>query len=144
MNEMPDNELDDLFRKSAEEIDIPFDPEAWLRMEKKLDNGSSNGNGKWKRWGLLALLLLLISTGAYIWLSGSGNGNLVSQNKNIQTDTLLAKDDKPSSKERGQIERGQIERGQIERGQIERGQIERGQIERGQIERGQIERGQIE
>ncbi|MDJ1493572.1 hypothetical protein QNI19_11560 [Cytophagaceae bacterium DM2B3-1] len=140
MNEMPDNELDDLFRKSAEEIDIPFDPEAWLRMEKKLDNGSSNGNGKWKRWGLLALLLLLISTGAYIWLSGAGNGNLVSQNKKGLPDTLLAKDNRPNYKERGQIERGQIERGQIERGQIERGQIERGQIERGQIERGQIEK----
>ena len=43
MSEIPDDELDDLFRKSAEETEIPFDPEAWRRMEQKLDGNRPNG-----------------------------------------------------------------------------------------------------
>jgi len=64
MNEMSDRELDDLFRKAAEEIEVPFDPEAWKRMEQKLDDGGER-NG-WLRWSLLAGLLLLIGTGIYL------------------------------------------------------------------------------
>ena len=37
MNDMQDNELDDLFRKSLTNPDIPFDPDAWKAMESKLD-----------------------------------------------------------------------------------------------------------
>jgi hypothetical protein len=34
---LPDDELDDLFRKSLNNSETPFDPEAWNAMEKKLD-----------------------------------------------------------------------------------------------------------
>ena len=70
MNEMSDQKLDDLFRKSAEEIEIPFDPEAWQRMEQKLDDdGHRNG---WLRWGFLAGLLLLVGTGIYLFQQRQG------------------------------------------------------------------------
>ncbi len=36
--ELPDDELDKLFRKSAEEFEPNFDPQAWNAMRKKLDN----------------------------------------------------------------------------------------------------------
>jgi hypothetical protein len=36
-NNMSDEELDNLFRKSAEGFDPPFDPEAWKAMDQKLD-----------------------------------------------------------------------------------------------------------
>ncbi len=84
MNEMSDQELDALFRKSAEEIEIPFDPEAWQRMEQKLDdNGHRNG---WLRWGLLGGLLLLIGTGIY--LLPQRQGGLA-----LPKDTILASGD---------------------------------------------------
>ncbi len=68
MNEIPDNELDDLFRKSAEEMEVPFDPEAWQRMEKKLDGTARTDKNAWMRWGWLGLLLLLVGTGTYLWM----------------------------------------------------------------------------
>lgn len=36
--ELPDDELDKLFRKSAEEFEPNFEPQAWDAMRKKLDN----------------------------------------------------------------------------------------------------------
>ncbi|WP_460977939.1 porin family protein [Spirosoma knui] len=37
MQELTDDQLDGLFRKSAEEFDTPFDPAAWQAMEGRLD-----------------------------------------------------------------------------------------------------------
>ncbi|MES2733240.1 MAG: outer membrane beta-barrel protein [Bacteroidota bacterium] len=60
------NELDDLFRKSLEEPNIPFDPEAWKAMEKKLDKFHSDRAAYWKCFfGLLALLL--VTTALVVW-----------------------------------------------------------------------------
>jgi cytoskeletal protein RodZ len=58
MQEIPDNELDNLFRKSAEEYMPEFDPEAWRKMKKKLDESESRG-GAWWRLLLLCLVGLL-------------------------------------------------------------------------------------
>ncbi len=97
MNEIPDNELDDLFRKSAEEMDIPFDAEAWQRMEKKLDGASRTDKNPWMRWGWLGLLLLLLSTGTYVWVRNS-SGTEAKGEKQVavvtQTDQDVAKNEK--------------------------------------------------
>jgi hypothetical protein len=62
MKELPDDELDKLFKKSAEELDSTFDPQDWNTLRKGLDMV----DGKtpvmwWKKWwpaGLLALLMI--------------------------------------------------------------------------------------
>ena len=58
---MSDEELDNLFRKSAEHLDPPFDPEAWKAMERKLDQATVRAPWYRRYWplGLLLLLLLL-------------------------------------------------------------------------------------
>ena len=37
MSELTDDQLDGLFRKSAEEFDPPYDPAAWQDMKTRLD-----------------------------------------------------------------------------------------------------------
>jgi len=61
MQEVPDNELDDLFRKSLNNTsNIPFDPKAWDAMEKKLDSKKRRGAFYWRiSLGILSLLILL-------------------------------------------------------------------------------------
>lgn len=67
MQEFPDDSLDELFRKSAEEFEPDFDPQAWAAMRKKLDNNE----GFKKRPALLPAILLLLllsvfSVGGYL------------------------------------------------------------------------------
>ncbi|WP_460934011.1 hypothetical protein [Spirosoma humi] len=73
MSELTDDQLDGLFRKSAEEFDPPFDPAAWQDMQTRLDahDGPAPGGGtpRWKnllRWGLPLCLLLLTMVGLYL------------------------------------------------------------------------------
>ncbi|WP_266205040.1 hypothetical protein [Pontibacter kalidii] len=61
---MSDEELDDLFRKSAERYDPPFDPEAWRAMDRKLD-GRHGGWSDGRRF--LPLLLALLGSMVLIW-----------------------------------------------------------------------------
>ncbi|AUD05098.1 hypothetical protein [Spirosoma pollinicola] len=74
MSELTDDQLDGLFRKSAEEFDPPFDPAAWQDMKIRLDthdSPASGGTPLWKnllRWGVpVCLLLLLTIGGMYIY-----------------------------------------------------------------------------
>ena len=75
MSELTDDQLDGLFRKSAEEFDPPFDPAAWPDMKARLDTHDGNPSGGllpvWTnllRWGLpLVLLLLLTGGGWYVY-----------------------------------------------------------------------------
>jgi hypothetical protein len=71
MPELTDDQLDGLFRKSAEEFDPPYDPAAWQDMATRLDTHDQTrpaGAPMWKsllRWGLLGLLLLLLTGGGW-------------------------------------------------------------------------------
>ena len=71
MSELTDDQLDGLFRKSAEEFEPPFDPAAWQDMKARLDANDHTrpgGTFTWKnllRWGLPALLLLLLTGGGW-------------------------------------------------------------------------------
>lgn len=72
MPELTDDQLDGLFRKSAEEFDPPFDPAAWQDMKARLDTNEHTmpaGAFVWKnmlRWGLPVLLLLLLTGGGWL------------------------------------------------------------------------------
>ncbi|QIP17408.1 hypothetical protein G8759_34600 [Spirosoma aureum] len=61
MQELTDDQLDGLFRKSTEESDTPYDPAAWEAMKDKLDDRDRAALWKkWLPWGVPLLLLLLI------------------------------------------------------------------------------------
>lgn len=62
MQELTDDQLDGLFRKSAEEFEPPYDPAAWEAMKDQLDDRDRAAFWKkWLPWGLPLLLLLLMS-----------------------------------------------------------------------------------
>ena len=66
MQEPTDDQLDGLFRKSAEEFNTPFDPAAWQALKTRLDN--HDRLTVWEhllRWGLPVLLLLFLTGGSW-------------------------------------------------------------------------------
>jgi len=72
MQELPDDQLDGLFRKSLEESEPPYDPVAWRAMQDKL--AAYDRQQFWQRWfrrSLPVVLLLLLSTG--VWLLTNRN-----------------------------------------------------------------------
>ncbi|MEO6286574.1 MAG: hypothetical protein ABIN80_24510 [Dyadobacter sp.] len=77
MIELPDDELDKLFRKSSEEFDPQFDPEDWNSLKKRLDETDGRNPAAWfRKWWPLGLLLLLIPGGiASYYLLSKGGGN---------------------------------------------------------------------
>ncbi len=83
--DLPDDHLDELFRKSAEEFEPEFEPQAWAAMRKKLDNNEDvTAKPSVLRPALLLLLLLLFSVGGYLlwprltsWLNGQPSVNTV-------------------------------------------------------------------
>ena len=66
MQEPTDDQLDGLFRKSAEEFNAPFDPAAWQVLKSRLD--THDRLTIWEhllRWGLPVLLLLVLTGGSW-------------------------------------------------------------------------------
>ena len=67
---MPEEELDDLFRRAASGYHPEFDPEAWQAMEKKLDAQAgaapTPAKSNWPRLGWLILFILF--TGIGVWV----------------------------------------------------------------------------
>lgn len=60
VNKMSDEELDNLFRRSAENLEPPFDPEAWKAMDQKLDQAMVRLPWYRRHWPLLLIFLLLV------------------------------------------------------------------------------------
>ncbi len=71
MSELTDDQLDKLFRKSAEEFEPVFDPAAWQDMNARLDTHTQTKTGDtsgWKnalRWGVPTVLLFLLFVGGW-------------------------------------------------------------------------------
>jgi hypothetical protein len=94
-HDIPDNELDDFFRKSLEEPAIDFREEDWLKMEKKL-NAATRQNATFRRYlySVLLLLFLGISIPTVFWIN---NRNTATETAHIpeytvSEDTDLRKD----------------------------------------------------
>ena len=93
-HDLSDDEFDNLFRESAEKVDINFDADSWKKMSQKLDaanrppSGEGNTKSPFLRWMLiLTVLLLLLTTGIYFMLSKSGKS--IAENKNkLKIDTV--------------------------------------------------------
>jgi hypothetical protein len=81
--EMPDNELDDLFRKAAGEYNAEFEPEAWKRMEQLLDERDGRTGSYWWKGILLTVVLLLVGTlGVVLLRKPEGtSGSTVTENR---------------------------------------------------------------
>lgn len=75
MIELPDDELDKLFRKSSEELDPTFDPEDWNKLRKRLDQQDGrNPAGWWKKWWPLGLLAVAIPAGVLLYSYNGDEG----------------------------------------------------------------------
>lgn len=69
MTELPDDELDKLFRKSMKELNPNFEQEAWNALSKRLDDANRKANlGRIFRWRLLRILTVLIIMGSLYFL----------------------------------------------------------------------------
>lgn len=86
MQELPDDELDKLFRKSAEEFEPKFNPQAWAAMRQKLDDEDGEVGGfTWRKAGAALLLLLTIGgIGYYLW----SNQKLDSKEKTVVNSSM--------------------------------------------------------
>lgn len=85
---MSDDELDHLFRESAEKMDFDFDPDSWAKMSQKLDAvvpppSSGRGTNPWPKRSLLLLIGLFALVGGYFLLKPSAN-----QSKETQANTV--------------------------------------------------------
>lgn len=74
MIELPDDELDKLFRKSTEELDPTYEPEDWHALKKRLDQQDGNTPGGWlKKWWPLGILMILAPVGIYFGMKRSNS-----------------------------------------------------------------------
>ncbi len=68
MIELPDDELDKLFRKSSEELDPIYEPDDWNDLRKRLDQqDGKTPAGWWRKWWPLGVLALLIPAGIVLY-----------------------------------------------------------------------------
>ena len=89
MKEWSDDELDELFRKSAEEFEPTYQANDWDDLSRRLDEADGVTGGGWLRsaapWLAGALLLLLGGISTYYY--GSKDGKTESNNKNVVMST---------------------------------------------------------
>jgi Outer membrane protein beta-barrel domain len=76
-HDLSDDELDHLFRDSAEMMDFDFEPDSWTKMSQKLDAvnlpapSENQAKNVWLKRGLPILLVLLFMTGGYYVFTSS-------------------------------------------------------------------------
>ncbi|NID11589.1 hypothetical protein [Fibrivirga algicola] len=84
MEDWPDDHLDELFRKSAEEHNVPFNPDDWADMSRRLDEHDRHSLfDRISRWGGIGavLLLLLAGLGWFTYERLPEKGNLAGGNQ---------------------------------------------------------------
>ncbi|CAG5012776.1 hypothetical protein DYBT9275_05245 [Dyadobacter sp. CECT 9275] len=102
MIELPDDELDKLFRKSSEELDPTYDPQDWGKMEQLLnqEDGRTPMFAWMKKWWLALLAGLLFlggSIGYYAWQRNTGGISAETQPEQVN----LAKKENKENKAPG-------------------------------------------
>ena len=93
MSEMQDKELDDLFRKSMSDPEIPFNLEAWKAMEAKL-NKQERRRGIYFRTIGGSILGVMILIGSIWYFNKNDSTN---DNNTFNSTKLTAKEDKKKS-----------------------------------------------
>lgn len=110
--EMPDNELDGLFRKASEEYKTAYEPGAWRRMERLLDENDGRGGGYWRKIIILSVIALLVGTltGWLTFRSGEKNAfaskRIATAKPEVaRTETIAVRQDRPvHSKQENPVE----------------------------------------
>jgi hypothetical protein len=100
MIELPDDELDKLFRKSSEELDPQFDPEDWDSLKKRLDETDGKTPAAWfRKWWSLGVLLLLIPAGiaSYYLFGNESNNDVKRPIQAVEKDTRMAESSSKSA-----------------------------------------------
>lgn len=101
MQELPDDRLDELFRKSSEEFEPTFDPKAWEAMRRKLDDEDTKpGAWWWRRAGVIGGIVLLLGLGSYWFWPNTSKIQAVSTE--IETKTLVPQPNAPKVSEPSQ------------------------------------------
>ncbi|WP_026629326.1 hypothetical protein [Dyadobacter alkalitolerans] len=97
MTELPDDELDKLFRKSSEELDPQFDPEDWNSLRKRLDANDGKVAGGWlRKWWSLGLLALLIPIGFALYFTNNTHESVTLPSTDGQSKRGIVVDNKAS------------------------------------------------
>jgi hypothetical protein len=83
MKELPDDELDKLFRKSSEEFDPYYEPDDWNALSKRLDREEGKDPLGWlRKWWPLGVLALLVPVGlGYYWFKSFESGAIFGDKK---------------------------------------------------------------
>lgn len=136
MQDMPDKELDELFKTAADHVQYDFEQAAWQNLQHKMQGGSW-----WTRrgvfWGI-GLLLVLGTTFLAIWLNRPER-TIPMEAKNSALPTSLAsiitlnqgnttQPDKLSNQKKNQHSKNHIGESQTKKGRTSRPKNQKGQI----------------
>lgn len=125
MQELPDDRLDELFRKSSEEFEPTFDPKAWEAMRRKLDDEDKKpGAWWWRRAGVIGGIVLLLGLGSYLFWPNTSEMEFVSPKieimpKESQRNAPKVSDPSQSQKEAEKVNASEAEKANPEAAQEE-------------------------
>ncbi|HEV7378937.1 MAG TPA: hypothetical protein VGN64_04040 [Dyadobacter sp.] len=96
MTELPDDELDKLFRMSSEEFESNYEPEDWNTLRRRLDRHDGKTTLSWlKKWWPLALLGLMIPAGLSYYLFKNSSNDAAYVTRQFKTEAQNPVVDKP-------------------------------------------------
>ncbi|MBO9615952.1 MAG: hypothetical protein J7619_24880 [Dyadobacter sp.] len=114
MIELPDDELDKLFRKSSEELDPAYEPDDWNDLRKQLDKQDGRTPaGWWRKWWPLGVLALLIPAGIVLYSmerekGGKGEGRKEKSGIVDESGVVGNEETEDGGSERGVVEDGGV------------------------------------
>jgi hypothetical protein len=163
MIELPDDELDKLFKKSAEELDPQFDPEDWNTLRKRLDAHDGKTAGGWlRKWWPMGLLALLIPAGfAIYFLTKNAEPKVAKtpvselaraarvENERVENGSVETSSGKTGNAGNDNVETGSGKTGNagksnIVSGNVKKDNAENGILESENVENGHVENGEVE
>lgn len=82
-------QFENSIRKKLEEADVPFDPAAWDKMKKRLDESDRRRPVFWW-WTSGFLLLLLLSAGGWWWYAQQDQTTVLKNNEDVKVEKTEA------------------------------------------------------